>query len=255
MSPLSVPAPPPVVRPRHRSPGPERSAHARLVALLAMVLLVVGALPEHARADGPRWQWPLPPPHPVISPFQAPAHPYGPGHRGIDIAVPAEGAAVRAVEAGTVRFSGIVAGRGVVSVQHADGLISTYEPVRGVLEEGRRVESGEVLGTLALASSSSHCPGRSCLHLGARRGGTYLDPLPLLGAHGPSVLLPWGGPPTGSAPVAPVSPAAPVPPVTVEPLSTPASRAVGSAPLQRGPRQSGTGHENGAPAMRAGLRS
>lgn len=243
MSPLPVPTPPPVVRPRHRSPGPERSAHARLVALLATVLVVVGALPEHARADGPRWQWPLPPPHSVISPFQAPAHPYGPGHRGIDIAVPADGAvstdgaAVRAVEAGTVRFSGMVAGRGVVSVLHADGLISTYEPVRGVLEEGRRVEAGEVLGTLA--SSSSHCPGRSCLHLGARRGGTYLDPLPLLGARGPSVLLPWGGSTTGSAPAASASPAAAVPPVTVERLPTPVARAVGSALVAAGPTAAG----------------
>src|SRR5699024_8715176 len=83
--------------------------------------------------------------------------------------------------AGTVRFSGSVAGRGVVSVLHADGLVSTYEPVHGLVEAGTRVGAGEVLGTLESDSTASHCEG-GCLHLGARRGGIYLDPLPLLGA-------------------------------------------------------------------------
>lgn len=161
--------------------------------MLLLAALLIGLAPYGpARAEGPRWRWPLPPPHTVLSPFEAPEHRYGPGHRGIDIAVPAEGARVRAVEAGTVRFSGSVAGRGVVSVVHADGLISTYEPVDGQLEVGSGVEPGEVLGTLESGSAASHCPG-GCLHLGARRGGDYLDPLPLLGAHGPSVLLPWAG--------------------------------------------------------------
>ncbi|WP_245851091.1 murein hydrolase activator EnvC family protein [Brachybacterium vulturis] len=195
-------------------------------AALLLVLAVMVALPGSAKADGPRWRWPLPPPHTVISPFQAPEHRYGPGHRGIDIAVPAEGAEVRAVAAGTVRFSGVVAGRGVVSVTHADGLISTYEPVHGVLEEGASVEAGEVLGTLADASGSSHCPGSTCLHLGARRGTGYLDPLLLLGAHGPSVLLPWDEPSTGPGPAAA---AGSVPPPAGDPLSTAAARAMDSA--------------------------
>ena len=143
-----------------------------------------------ARAGGPRWQWPVPGPHPVIHPFDAPENPYGPGHRGIDVAVDNAGTPVRAVEAGTVRFSGDVAGRGVVSVLHADGLISTYEPVIGTLEEGARVRTGDVLGEIT-DDSASHCSRRLCLHLGARRDQGYLDPEVLLGARGPSVLLPW----------------------------------------------------------------
>lgn len=143
-----------------------------------------------ARGEGPRWQWPVPGPHPVVHPFDAPESPYGPGHRGIDVAVGGAAAPVRAVEAGTVRFRGDVAGRGVVSVLHADGLISTYEPVTGALEEGAKVRAGEVLGEIA-DDGSSHCSSRSCLHLGARRGQGYLDPEVLLGARGPSVLLPW----------------------------------------------------------------
>ncbi|ASK66585.1 metalloendopeptidase [Brachybacterium avium] len=206
MSPLSVLAPSPAA-PRRR---PARGAsHRALVLLLAAALLAVVALPGHARADGPRWRWPLPPPHHVISPFQAPEHPYGPGHRGIDISVPVDGDAVRAVESGTVRFSGMVAGRGVVSVVHADGLISTYQPVHGLLDEGSPVQAGEVLGTLARTSGASHCPGSGCLHLGARRDGRYLDPLPLLGGRGPSVLLPWEE--SSGAEGTPVAAAAPSP--------------------------------------------
>jgi hypothetical protein len=84
---------------------------------------------------------------------------------------------------------------------HADGLISTYEPVTGTLAAGARVGAGEVLGALEADSPASHCAGRDCLHLGARRGESYVDPLLLLGERGPSVLLPWegeGG--TGSVP-------------------------------------------------------
>lgn len=178
------PSPPPLSLPA--------SPAARVLALLVLLLPVVVMPPAAARADGPRWQWPVPPPHEVIAPFDAPATPYGPGHRGIDIAVPG-GAEVRAVEGGTVRFSGSVAGRGVVSVVHADGLISTYEPVDGGVSAGDPVGAGQVLGTLEGSSPASHCAGRDCLHLGARRGELYVDPLLRLGGRGPSVLLPWAG--------------------------------------------------------------
>lgn len=191
---------------RARHPFPSRTAASRtartpavLRCLLLAALLVGAALPVDARAEQARWQWPLPAPHHVLAPFEAPEHRYGPGHRGIDIAVRAEGAEVRAVEAGTVRFSGEVAGRGVVSVRHADGLISTYEPVGGALEAGSPVAAGDVLGSVEHRPELSHCPGARCLHLGARRGEEYLDPMLLLGARGPSVLLPWGGEPVGAA--------------------------------------------------------
>ncbi|MGP5414728.1 murein hydrolase activator EnvC family protein [Brachybacterium paraconglomeratum] len=183
-SPAPPPSPPPLSLPA--------SPAARVLALLVLLLPVAVMPSAAARADGPRWQWPVPPPHEVIAPFDAPATPYGPGHRGIDIAVPG-GAEVRAVEGGTVRFSGSVAGRGVVSVVHPDGLISTYEPVRGAVSAGDPVGAGQVLGTLEDDSPASHCDGRDCLHLGARRGELYVDPLLLLGGRGPSVLLPWSG--------------------------------------------------------------
>ena len=178
-------------------PAPSPSAALRVG--MVCLLLFVGFTP--ARAEAPPWQWPLPPPHQVIAPFDAPEHRYGPGHRGIDIAAPVAGAAVRAVAPGTIRFSGMVAGRGVVSVAHADGLLSTYEPVAGTVAAGEQVVAGTELGTLVGGSELSHCPGAICLHLGARRGEDYMDPMLLLGGRGPSVLLPWaGGPGSSSGP-------------------------------------------------------
>jgi hypothetical protein len=191
----------------HRPVPPRLSLLPRGLALLTMMVLVLAVPPPGAaRADGPRWQWPTPSPHAVVARFEAPATPYGPGHRGIDIAADG-GVQIRAVEAGTVRFSGSLAGRGVVSVVHADGLLSTYEPVTSTLSEGERVAAGDVLGTLEGGSPSSHCGAQDCLHLGARRGESYLDPLLLLGGRGPSVLLPWeGGGIVGTPAEAPVAP-------------------------------------------------
>ena len=191
----------------HRAPLPPRTgprspiaAAPRAVAralpgmLGALCLLLMVAVAPAAQAQTGRWQWPTPPPHQVVHAFDAPDHPYGPGHRGIDIAATA-GEQVRAVEGGTVRFAGVVAGRGVVSVLHPDGLISTYEPVVAEVSEGQAIRAGEVLGALeTVDATASHCTGQDCLHLGARQGGEYLDPLPLFGARGPSVLLPWPGP-------------------------------------------------------------
>lgn len=167
----------------------------RMLALLALLLSFAAPV----SAETPRWQWPLSPPHQVLAPFEAPAHRYGPGHRGVDLATHGPGTEVRAVEAGTVHFSGGVAGRGVVSVTHEDGLISTYEPVDGVLEQGAAVEAGMVIGTVESGPGIDHCPDAACLHLGARHGQDYLDPMLLLGARGPSVLLPWAGSPVGGA--------------------------------------------------------
>lgn len=178
------------------STAPVERRRVRVCVVLAW-LLVLSSLAAPASAEAPRWQWPLAPPHRVLVPFEAPAHRYGPGHRGVDLEVSAGNAEVRAVEAGTVRFSGMVAGRGVVSVAHADGLISTYEPVHGSLERGAAVEAGTVLGRVEDGAELSHCPEVACLHLGARRGEDYLDPMLLLGVRRPSVLLPWAGGPMG----------------------------------------------------------
>jgi murein DD-endopeptidase MepM/ murein hydrolase activator NlpD len=133
-----------------------------------------------------RFGWPLAPPHPVVRPFEAPSSPYGPGHRGVDIGGVA-GEAVLAAGAGVVVFAGQLAGRGVVSVDHPNGLRTTYEPVAPVVKAGRRVAPGAMLGHLRTGHPG--CPG-VCLHWGVRRGAEYLDPLALV-ATGHVRLLPW----------------------------------------------------------------
>ena len=115
---------------------------------------------------------------------------YGPGHRGLDLAA-ADGAPVLAVEGGVVTHAGFVAGRGTITVTHADGLRSTYEPVDPAVTVGATVVTGAVLGTLRARDGPRHCGARTCLHLGARRDPSYLDPYPLL-VRGRLALLPLG---------------------------------------------------------------
>jgi len=140
--------------------------------------------------DDPRgsWTWPLQPQPRVLAPFEPPPDPYGSGHRGVDLAG-AVAQPVVAVAPGRVRFAGQVAGRGIVVVDHGR-LRSTYEPVLVAVRRGDRVGRGELVGTLTLAGG--HCLPLPCLHLGARDGETYVDPLGLLG-DGRVRLLPLQG--------------------------------------------------------------
>ena len=123
----------------------------------------------------------------VLRPFDPPTTPYGAGHRGVDLAA-AAGTPVRAAADGTVTFAGPVAGRGVLVVEHTDGITTEYEPVRPRVARGARVRRGEVIA--AVAGRHPGCAD-GCLHWGARRGAGYLDPLTLLRPLGPVVLLPW----------------------------------------------------------------
>lgn len=110
--------------------------------------------------------------------FLRPQTPYGAGHRGVDL-VGAAGAEVLATDAGAVTHVGVLAGRGTVTIRHASGLRSTYEPVTGAVRTGDIVTRGQVIGRLS--DAQSHCAPATCLHLGALLGEEYLDPLVLLG--------------------------------------------------------------------------
>jgi murein DD-endopeptidase MepM/ murein hydrolase activator NlpD len=164
---------------------------ATAVAATALGLAAIAATsappPVPARAvatsELPRHGGPYSPPvdAPVTDPFRAPATPYGPGNRGLEYAT-TPGTEARAIGTGTVTFAGRVAGRGVVTVEHPDGLRSSLTGLAEVrVAAGDRVERGAVLGTTA-----------AVLHLGVRRGDEYLDPA-LLFADGPprhAVLVP-----------------------------------------------------------------
>jgi murein DD-endopeptidase MepM/ murein hydrolase activator NlpD len=122
-----------------------------------------------------RWEWPLDGRPAVVHPFDPPEQRWLPGHRGLDLAGTV-GEPVRAVATGTVSYSGVIDGVGIVTVQHEGGLRSTYQPVDHRAVEGTPVAQGEQIGVLD--GSGSHCLMRTCLHLGAISGrDTYLDPL------------------------------------------------------------------------------
>ncbi|MEU9522092.1 M23 family metallopeptidase [Streptomyces sp. NPDC048224] len=174
--------------------------------------LLPGAMPDPAVPDLARF-WPVGDRPTVVRGWEPPATPYGPGHRGVDLAA-AGGTPVRAVAAGRVSFAGPVGGRGVVSLELTGTgeppLRTTYAPVGAAVEKGDRVAAGDVLGTVQPAGS--HCT--ACLHWGLLRGEVYLDPLSLLPPWlldtGPSRLLPvLGVPLPGRTEVSPARPAAP----------------------------------------------
>jgi murein DD-endopeptidase MepM/ murein hydrolase activator NlpD len=133
---------------------------------------LVPAPPEPAYGT---YDWPVD--GPVIRPFEPPESPYGAGHRGIDISAPA-GTVVRAAADGVVAFAGSVAGGRYVSIDHPDGVRTTYSWLSGIsVRAGDPVRRGDPVG----ASGLGH-PGvdPAHLHFGARYAGTYLDPMLLL---------------------------------------------------------------------------
>jgi murein DD-endopeptidase MepM/ murein hydrolase activator NlpD len=151
----------------------------RFLAAIALVL-VVGVIGVPARA----WAipalpapavWPVDPPVEVIRGFERPAAVWGAGHRGVDLRIP-PGGVVRAAAAGTVSFAAVLAGRGVVVIDHGS-VRTTYEPVDAGVVVGEAVVAGQEIGRLG---SGGHCSGW-CLHWGLRQAREYLNPLSLLG--------------------------------------------------------------------------
>ncbi|MBN1093536.1 M23 family metallopeptidase [Blastococcus sp. TML/M2B] len=159
-----------------------RPVPAAALAALVAALVVAAATPVSVAAPPPAptaaaWGVPLDGGPVVTRPFDRLANPYGPGHRGVDLAG-APAAPVLAAGEGVVVFAGMVAGRPVVSIDHAGGLRTTYEPVTGSVAAGQRVARGSPVG--ALVPGHAGCPVEACLHWGLRRGEVYLDPLSLL---------------------------------------------------------------------------
>jgi murein DD-endopeptidase MepM/ murein hydrolase activator NlpD len=165
-----------------RAPAPAAAAPHQQPAPAAGV-------PATAPRPGHGWRWPLVPRPQVGRRFAVGPRPWSPGHRGVDL-LPASAAGAPVVAAGpaVVRFVGVVAGRGVVSLDHGSGVRTTYEPVTASVRAGAAVVSGQVIGTLA--STGSHCGVAACLHWGASVAGRYIDPLSLLRPRDPAILLP-----------------------------------------------------------------
>lgn len=139
-------------------------------AFVVVAVIVLGA----GRADATAvMSWPVN--GPVIREFDRPRNDYSAGHRGIDIGA-LRGRVIRSPIDGVVWFSGVVAGKSVISIDTADGAIVSLEPVESALARGDAVHRGEVIGLV----SGTH-DEYSAVHLGVRINGTYEDPLRFLG--------------------------------------------------------------------------
>ncbi|MGP6172904.1 M23 family metallopeptidase [Corynebacterium sp. A21] len=110
----------------------------------------------------------------VLRAFDKPPQNWLPGHRGVDLALQV-GSPVVAAGDGVVAFAGSVAGTPTISIDHADGIRTTYQPVHPLISRGEQVTTGQEIGRLAHPTDG--WPG---LHWGARIGEDYQNPLGLL---------------------------------------------------------------------------
>lgn len=146
--------------------------------------LSVPSPPSVPVAAAARWAWPLAAVS-MTKPYSAPANAYGPGHRGIDLAAE-PGTAVTAPADGVVWFSGVVVDRPVLTLDHGDGVLSSYEPLDSRLSAGDVVHRGDSLGVV---DSGGHCSA-DCLHIGVRVDKEYVSPLLFFARVPHAVLLP-----------------------------------------------------------------
>ena len=122
------------------------------------------------------FQWPSGSEVPVIRKFNNPSERWLPGHRGVDLGM-SEAADIKAAASGTVVYAGRLSDRNVVSIEHQNGLRTTYEPVTPTVKKGESVARGQVIGQL----DPGHLAGSWVLHWGAKYSGDrYINPLSLL---------------------------------------------------------------------------
>ncbi|MDN5558286.1 MAG: M23 family metallopeptidase [Ruaniaceae bacterium] len=146
------------------------------VLLIALLLATapLAAAPIEATSAAVFYDWPSGGEVQVLREFAPPEVRWGAGHRGVDLDL-APGDPVLVAADGVVAFAGMVAGRPVISIDHADGIRTTYEPVEASVPRGAPVAVGQEIGTL-IAGHEPH----GGLHWGARVGDDYIDPLGLL---------------------------------------------------------------------------
>jgi murein DD-endopeptidase MepM/ murein hydrolase activator NlpD len=122
------------------------------------------------------WTWPIL--GPVIRGFDLPDDPYGPGHRGIDIAA-SVGTAIVAPADGTVAFAGPVGGLLFLTIDHGGGVSSTYSWLTAnLVRKGDVVVRGQPVAVTGWGHPGAGIPH---LHFGVKLDGSYVDPMAYLG--------------------------------------------------------------------------
>lgn len=159
------------------------------LVLTLITITPAGASPSIADpAPATGWAWPLQPAPAVLARFDPPERRWLAGHRGVDLAAAVD-QVVRAPTGGRVTYVGVIAGRHVLTVTHASGLRSSFEPVEATLVVGAAVARGDTVGRVT--SEPGHCAPATCLHWGVRRAETYVDPLALVFWEPPVLLPVW----------------------------------------------------------------
>jgi murein DD-endopeptidase MepM/ murein hydrolase activator NlpD len=134
------------------------------------------AVPSAGPAGAGTWRWPVL--GAVVRPFEPPEGPYGPGHRGIDIAARV-GTTVVAPSVGVVSFAASVGGQLYVTIDHGEGVLSTCSFVSALLVgKGALVSAGTPIALSGTGHPGSTLPPH--LHFGVRVLGEYVDPTPFL---------------------------------------------------------------------------
>lgn len=151
-----------------------------LAALLIATSLV---LSSPAGTSRKRWPNPLADPLRILRIFDLPNGEYQAGHRGVDLRA-RFGDELVAPVAGTVHYSGELVDRGVLSIAVDEHVLLSFEPVTSELEAGAAVVAGQRIGEVA---TGSHC-GASCLHIGVRIDGRYVNPLKFFAGGRPRLL-------------------------------------------------------------------
>lgn len=135
----------------------------------AKIIAISDSQSQHTQCRK-RWQWPLEHEQDniptILRHFEKPPAAWLAGHRGIDIEVQ-EHETVIAPAQGVIRYAGIIAGVPTVSIQHQEGVVSSYQPVQLLpsLHIGSAITQRETFGIIALTQSSAmHCT--QCLHWG-----------------------------------------------------------------------------------------
>lgn len=164
-----VVAPPPSARShtRHSAARPTATALIRALCVVGVLLVATSAAPPAAAQS----VFVAPVDGVVTDTFRPPEHFAGPGNRGWEYRT-TSGSTVRAAASGVVAFAGAIAGRLYVSIDHPDGLRTTYSGLASVaVERGQPLAAGGRIGTTG-----------TTFHFGVRRGTEYLDPALFLGS-------------------------------------------------------------------------
>ena len=110
----------------------------------------------------------------ILRGFDKPEKNWLPGHRGVDLPL-SIGDSVLASNSGTIAFAGMVVGTPTISIDHDDGIRTTYQPVHAQVSVGDHVEKGDAIGFLG--HPTTKFPG---LQWGAKVGEEYINPISLL---------------------------------------------------------------------------